>query len=213
MSYPLSRSCHFLSIVGALLLVVPATVWAQDRGPEADARSAAANEAIELWTWFELPASGGSQASLEDTLAPMLTRRNVSAGGTAEVGFLPPIPYSVDQLTESARNIGSPDTLKVWMELFCWSRTDLEREADLRGKLKFKVWVENSSTGWLDLLARLRARADGGSVFDQATAKVRELREGNKLWFQLVRDKVSPLENVYCAFGYGIFREFVGDGS
>lgn len=207
MSYSFSRSCHLVSIVCVLLLVVPAMLWAQERGPQADARSNAASEAVELWTWFEIPSAG---ESLETTLDPMLSRRTVSTDGKSEEGFLPSIPYSVDQLTESARNIGSPDTLKVWAELFCWRRTNLDREADLRGKLKFKVWVEDAATGGMNILARLRARPEGGSVFDEDGAKVEDLRDGNKLWFQLVRDKVSPLEDVYCAFGYGIYREFVG---
>lgn len=199
-----SAKLHPLSVLAALLAITP--VLAAEAQQPAPPRTPAPVEAAQLDIWFEAPAKG---LALEDALAAMM--RSGEIDGNVQKGFLAPLPFSADQLTEAAANFGSGTTLKVWAELYCQERADVEEEASLRGVIRYQVWVEDSATGAMTRLAKFRARAKDGDVFGESGLNLGKLRTGDTLWFQVLGDRVSPLRDVYCYFGYGIYREFTAE--
>lgn len=193
-----SAKRYLPSVLAALLvLTLPGTALAQRN-------LTSPMEAVQLDAWFEIPAN--SRDEIPDALAALM--RSGVVRGEVEDGFLTPLPYDPDQFTEAAANFGPPSTLKVWVDLYCTERSDIESPAKIGGVLRFQVWVEDSSSGRMVRLAKLRARAQQGDVYGETGFKLTKLNKGDTLWFQLLRDRVSPIDDVYCYFGYGMYREF-----
>lgn len=184
------------------LAALPAVALAQGPGPRS------AMEAVQLDSWFEVQ----SRTSSFGEALGALTRPGFDRTGKLEEGFLPRLPFDVDQLTEPATNIGSGGTLQAWFELSCLDSDDLDVAADLKGRVVFQVWVEDSATGKMYRLTKLRARTNGsGYLFDEKGAKLVKLRKGDNLRFQILRESLAPLRDAYCFFGFGIYREFTGE--